>query len=220
MFKHTAWEKNSVIFHILDILQRYTYISVQFSSTVLLPQWQSKKMTLLLIFHSRQLTYLDSDSPALLCPEVSIGPLGPVGLGANSNCFEKREFTLSQSGVLFDLQYLSNHRESLFCPWHPLLPPVCPFWSHSLVCLLSETSSVYEQLLGFTADIIFELNWIPYSSPQRRRTHMRMLTWSGRVWVGSLVCWRAADLGPPWTGNLTLHLRYAMPVGIHSTVFL
>lgn len=86
----------------------------------------------------------------------------------------------------------------------PSCAPDTFHWPHSLVCLLSKTSSIYGQLLAL---LLFELHWTLTSSPQRRRTHMRMLTWSGRVWVGSLVFWKATDRGPPWTGSWTLHLR-------------
>lgn len=94
----------------------------------------------------------------------------------------------------------------------------CPlFWPHSLIRLLSKTPSIHA---SFTTDIIFKLHWLCTSSQQRRRTPMRMLTWSGRVWVGSLVCWRATDLGPPWTGSWTLHLRWvANFLGLTSLFF-
>lgn len=169
---------------------------------MLLPESQSKKMTLLRISHNRELAYLDNDSPAVFVQKFQLGPLGFI---ANSYCFEKREFTwASWEWPLIYLSWLisfqTNHRGALLCPI-PFTGLCLPFLTPqpclpSVENCLCSWAAVHD---SFTADIILELHWILTSSPQRRRTHMRMLIWSERVWVGSL--------GPPWTGSWTLHLR-------------
>lgn len=160
-------------------------------------------MSLLFLTGSRQFACLDSDSPAVLHPAVSAGAWGAQ---CQQQLFWKK---LTWASWEWSLTYLSwlifcktNHSEALLCPWHLLL--LClPFLTLWLL-----VSSVKNILWPWTVtDIMFEPHWISISSPQRRRTHMRMLTWSGGVWVGRLVFWKEIDLGPPWTGSWTLHLR-------------
>lgn len=144
--------------------------------------------------------------------KFQLGPLGPVGPIANSNCFEKRS---SLEPVGSDL-WLTLQDSSLFrlaigrpsCAPTPFTALCLPFLTPQ-PCLCSVKNSLCPWTSSGGWLDCWHYIWAMFntSSPQRRRTHMRMSTWSGRVWAGSLVCWRATDLGPPWTRSWTLHLR-------------
>lgn len=97
-------------------------------------RWSSSSSS---VSHSRQLACLDSDSPAVLCPEVSAGPTGACGAQCQQTVLKKGS-PLEPAGN--DL-WLTFHDSSLFrlTQGGPLVP-LTPFYG-PLFTLCDPTAS-------------------------------------------------------------------------------
>ena len=153
-------------------------IYIQIIWTILLLEWKSQKMPPPPCLSADSLHAWTVTHQQCCVQKFQLGPLGPAGPIANSNCFEKWELTWASWE--WPLTYLSwpvssqtNHREALLCPdtlYCPLLYPFDPS-SSSVFCW--KTPFVRGHFLVLSADTIFELQLLYFPFSHRKGEPIR-----------------------------------------------
>lgn len=154
-----------------------------------------EKVNLLLVFHSRLLSMPGLWLTSSVVSSSFRWATGGCGPSADSNW---GEFT--PASWVWPLTHLLDRLRSWAAMSSPSCAPgtlCCPVdtFCQTCVTLLLHSGAWVESLFYFS---------LSTSSPQKKRTRTKTLTWSERVWDGS---WTQTDLGLPWTRSRTLPLR-------------